>query len=104
MMSLLYGMVNVLHAKYPRSDFTNEMIKTTVRLLDEYNIRLDNSCRIFVDAANPSFISTLKQVVNEDSDYPSRIVLVVVVPFIDHSTAHCTTFYYFCPFVDIVKI
>jgi hypothetical protein len=62
-------MVNVLHAEeYPRPDF-NEMIKTTVRLLDEYDIRFDNSCRIFVDAANPSFISTLKQAVNEDSDY-----------------------------------
>jgi hypothetical protein len=54
------GLVNVLHAEeYPRPDF-NEMIKTTVHLLEEYNIRFDNSCRIFVDAANPSFISTLK--------------------------------------------
>ena len=49
------------------------MIKTTVRLLDEYNIRFDNSCRIFVDAANPSFISTLKQAVNEDPDYTKQI-------------------------------
>ena len=66
-------MVNVLHAEeYPRSDF-NEMIKTTVNLLDKYDIRFDNSCRIFVDAANPSFISTLKQAVNEDSDYVKQI-------------------------------
>ena len=37
------GMVNVLHAEvYPRPDF-NEMIKTTVRLLEEYDIRFDNS-------------------------------------------------------------
>ena len=49
------------------------MIKTTVRLLDKYNIRIDNSCRIFVDAANPSFISTLKQAVNEDPDYTKQI-------------------------------
>jgi hypothetical protein len=49
------------------------MIKTTVRLLDKYNIRFDNSCRIFVDAANPSFISTLKQAVNEDPDYVRQI-------------------------------
>ena len=55
---LVDGMVNVLHAEeYQRPDF-NEMIKTTVRLLEEYDIRFDNSCRIFVDAANPSFIST----------------------------------------------
>jgi conjugal transfer/entry exclusion protein len=30
------------------------------------------SCRIFVDAANPSFISTLKQAVNEDPDYTKQ--------------------------------
>jgi hypothetical protein len=70
---LVDGMVNVLHAgEYPRPDF-NEMIKTTVRLLDEYDIGYDNSCRIFVDAANPSFITTLKQAVNEDSDYVKQI-------------------------------
>ena len=34
-------MVNVLHAEdYPRPDF-NEMIKTTVRLLEEYDIRFE---------------------------------------------------------------
>jgi hypothetical protein len=49
------------------------MINTTVRLLDKYNIRFDNSCHFFVDAANPSFISTLKQAVNEDSDYTKQI-------------------------------
>ena len=70
---LVDGLVNVVHAEeYPRPDF-NEMIKTTVRLLNEYDIRFDNSCRIFVDAANPSFISTLKQAVNEDSDYVKQI-------------------------------
>ena len=66
-------MVNVLHAEeYQGPDF-NEMIKTTVRLLDKYNTRFDNSCRISVDAANPSFISTLKQAVNEDPDYTKQI-------------------------------
>ena len=70
---LVDGMVNVLHAEeYHRPDF-NETIKTTVRLRDKYNIRFDNSCRIFVDAANPSFISTLKQAVNEDPDYTKQI-------------------------------
>ena len=66
-------MVNVLHPEeYPRPDF-NEMIETTVRLLDEYNIRFDNSCGIFVNAANPSFIYTLKQAVNEDPEYMKQI-------------------------------
>jgi hypothetical protein len=70
---LVDGMVNVLHAEeYHRPDF-NEMIKTTVRLLDKYNIRFDNSCRIFIDAANPTFISTLKHAVNEDPDYTKQI-------------------------------
>ena len=49
------------------------MIRITTNLLDKYNIRFDNSCRIFVDAANPSFITTLKQAVNEDSDYMKQI-------------------------------
>jgi hypothetical protein len=47
--------------------------ETTVYLLEEYNIRFDNSCGIFVDAANPSFISTLKQAVNEDPEYMKQI-------------------------------
>ena len=55
-----------------RPDF-NAMIKTTVHLLDEYNIRFDNSYRIYVGAANPSFITTLKQAVNEDPDYTKAI-------------------------------
>jgi hypothetical protein len=70
---LVDGMVNVLHAEeYPRPDF-NQMIAVTTNLLDEYDIRFDNSCRIFVDAANPSFISTLKQAVNEDPEYVKQI-------------------------------
>ena len=59
--------------KSTRGPDFNEMIKTTVHLLDKYNIKFDNSCRIFVDAANPSFISTLKQAVNEDPDYTKQI-------------------------------
>jgi hypothetical protein len=38
-----------------------------------YVSELRDGCRIFVDAANPSFISTLKQAVNEDSDYIKQI-------------------------------
>jgi len=65
--------VNVLHAEeYNRPDF-NEMIKTTVRLLDEYDIRFDNSCRIFVDGANPSFIRALKAKVGENTEYEGQI-------------------------------
>ena len=68
-----FGLINVIQAEeYPRPDFT-EMIKNTVRMLEEYNIRFDNSCRIFVDTANPSFITTLKQAVNEDLDYVKQI-------------------------------
>jgi hypothetical protein len=70
---LVDGMVNVLHAEeYHRPDF-NEMIKTTVSLLERYNITFDNSCRIFVDGANPSFIRALKGRVNEDTDYEQQI-------------------------------
>ena len=49
------------------------MIKTTVRLLEKHDIRFDNACHIFVDAPNPSFISTLKQAVNEDPEYVKQI-------------------------------
>ena len=53
---LVDGLVIVLHAEeYQRPDF-NAMVQTIVRLLDEYDIRFDNRCRIFVDGANPSFI------------------------------------------------
>jgi hypothetical protein len=55
-----------------RPDF-NEMILTAVNLLEKYDIRFDNSCSTFVDAANPSFITTLKQAVNEDPVYDKQI-------------------------------
>ena len=66
-------MVNVLHAEeYPRPDF-NQMIQTTLNLLDEYDIRFNNGCRIFVDGANPSFIKALKEREDEDSNYEQQI-------------------------------
>ena len=37
------------------------------------NIRFDNRCRIFVDGANPSFISVLKDRVDEDPEYVKQI-------------------------------
>ena len=70
---LVDGMVNVLHAEeYPRPDF-NAMISTTSKLLTQYDIRFDNRCRIFVDAANPSFIRALKDKVDEDTNYEHQI-------------------------------
>ena len=50
------------------------MINTTVGLLDEYDIRFDNRCRIFVDGANPSFIRALKDRVDEDTNYEQQIL------------------------------
>jgi hypothetical protein len=49
------------------------MISTTVRPLEEYDIRFDNSCRVIVGGASPSFIITLKQAVNKDRDYVMKI-------------------------------
>jgi hypothetical protein len=71
---LIDGVVNVLHAEeYARADF-NEMIETTLRLLDEYNITFEDRCRIFVDGANPSFIRALKdRIAGEDSNYEHLI-------------------------------
>jgi hypothetical protein len=87
------------------------MIEITVNLLDEYDIRFENSCRIFVDGANPSFIRALKDRVSEDSDYEQQIsyykksypsvydlkflqqnMFVIPVPFAKHHKemlAHC---------------
>ena len=70
---LVDGLVNVLHAEeYPRPDF-NAMIQTTSKLLTQYDIRFDNRCRIFVDAANPSFIRALKDKVDEDTNYEHQL-------------------------------
>ncbi|MFZ0556986.1 MAG: hypothetical protein WAM26_17020 [Nitrososphaeraceae archaeon] len=52
---------------------SNQIINTTVRLRDEYGIKFDNRCRIFVDGANPSFIRALKARVSEDTEYEDQI-------------------------------
>jgi hypothetical protein len=66
---LVDGLVHVLHAEeYLRPDF-NQMIDTTVELLEEHGITFESQCRIFVDGANPEFIRSLKQRVEEDPDY-----------------------------------
>ena len=70
---LVDGVINVLHAEeYPRPDF-NQMIETTVRLLEQYDITFDNRSRIFVDGANPSFIRALKERLEEDPNFENLI-------------------------------
>jgi hypothetical protein len=70
---LVDGQVNVLRAdEYPRPDF-NQMINTTVRLLEEYNITFEGRSRIFVDGANPSFIRALKERLEEDTNYEQLV-------------------------------
>jgi hypothetical protein len=58
--------------KSMRPDF-NQMIAITVKIFDQYDIRFDNRCRIFVDGANPSFIRTLKDRADEDTNYEQQI-------------------------------
>jgi hypothetical protein len=71
---LVDGMVNVVHAEeYQRPDF-NAMINNAVRLIDQYNITFDNSCRVYIDGANPSFIRALKDRCEEDPDYDKLIM------------------------------
>jgi hypothetical protein len=71
---LVDGLVNVVHAEeYQRPDF-NEMINTTRKLRDQYDIRFDNRCRVFVDGgANPFFIRALKDRVDEDINYEQQV-------------------------------
>lgn len=45
----------------------------TRRLLDEFNIKFENRCRIFTDWANPSFIRALKDRVDERTDFEQQI-------------------------------
>lgn len=54
--------------EYPRPDF-NFMIEKTIDLLEKYNITFEGRSRIFIDGANPSFIRSLKERVNEDVNY-----------------------------------
>ena len=64
------GLVHVLHAEeYPRPDF-NEMIETTISLLNKYATTFEGRSRLFVNGANPSFIRTLKdRIAGEDVNY-----------------------------------
>jgi hypothetical protein len=70
---LVDGMIHVLYAdEFPRPDF-NQIISTTLRLLEDYNISFEGRCRIFVDGANPSFIRALKDRLEEDTNYEQLI-------------------------------
>ncbi len=70
---LVDGIINVVYAdEIPQPDF-DEMIETTVRLCNEYNIAFRNSCNIFVDGSNPAFIRALKSRVHEDTQYLEQI-------------------------------
>jgi hypothetical protein len=74
------SLVNVVHAEeYQRPDF-NQMISTTVRLLDEYDIRFDNHCRISIDRNDPSFIRELKDKIDEDTNYKPQIHTTRIYP------------------------
>jgi hypothetical protein len=71
---LVDGMINVVHAEeYPKPDF-NFMIEKTMELLEEYNITFEGRSRIFIDGANPSFIRSLKERLDEDVNYEQLIV------------------------------
>lgn len=84
------GLVNVLHAEeYPKPQ-SDDMIRTTVKLIDEHDIRFENGCRVFVDGVNPSFIRALKDRVDEGIEYEQinydlrflqQNMLVIPVPF-----------------------
>ena len=63
------GHIHVLHAEeYARPDF-NDMMNITMNLLRKYDIQFRNYCRIYVDGANPSFITGLKRQVNDTYGY-----------------------------------
>jgi hypothetical protein len=71
---LIDGLVNVLYAEeFAKADF-NQMIETSIALLDKYGITFEGRSRIFVDGANPSFIRALKdRIAGEDSNYEHLI-------------------------------
>ena len=107
---LVDGVIIVLHAEeYPRPDFYF-VIEKTGDLLEKPNITFEGRSRIFIDGANPSFIRSLKERVNEDVNYEQLIaylkksypsvhdlqflqenMFVIPVPFAvpERNVAHC---------------
>jgi hypothetical protein len=61
---LVDGVIQVLYAEeFKRPDY-NEMLHTMYGLIRKYNIE-----KIYIDGANPSFIRSLKLVLDEDPEY-----------------------------------
>jgi hypothetical protein len=58
----------VLYAdEYQRPDF-NEMLNVTMELVSKYKVQ-----KVYIDAANPSFIRALKMAIGDGEDYESQI-------------------------------
>jgi hypothetical protein len=66
--------IQILHAEdYERPEF-NDMINTTIGLMNQFGIRpQDYSSRIYVDGANPEFIRSIKHQLGERPDYEDEI-------------------------------
>ena len=62
---LVDGLVKFIHTEEDQRPDFYQMINTTGRLLDEYNIKFDKHCRIFVDGTIPSCITALKDRVDD---------------------------------------
>jgi hypothetical protein len=107
------GLINVIYAdEVKRADF-NQMIALTAELVDRFGMSFDSNSRIYVDAANPSFIRALKERLDDNPAYERQIdhlrsnwgkevtynlqlvqagMFVVPVPFAKehkHMLAHC---------------
>jgi hypothetical protein len=66
---LVDGLVNVVYAdEFVKAEF-NQMILSTIDLLDKYGKTFEGRSRIFVDGNNPSFIRSLKDRIGEDANY-----------------------------------
>jgi hypothetical protein len=65
--------IQVIYAEQiEKADF-NQMINKTLGLTEKYGITKQNSCQIFVDGSNPSFIRSLKAQLSERPDYENEI-------------------------------
>jgi hypothetical protein len=65
--------INVKYAdEFPKPDF-NQMIETAAELVDRFGMSYENNSRIFVDAANPSFIRALKDRLDDNPEYERQI-------------------------------
>lgn len=105
--------INVIYAdEFPKPDF-NQMIETAAELVDRFGMSYENNSRIFVEAANPSFIRALKDRLDDNLEYERQIdhlrtnwgkevtynlqliqagMFIVPVPFAKehkHMLAHC---------------